>query len=207
MEKNKTTLATYQDHFDNYIAKTPQETTGTQKVWIESLLSQIDSDTSILEIGSAFGRDAEFIQGAGFHNLTLTDAFDAAVEELNNRGFNATKLNILTDQPEKNYGLIFASAVFLHFTPYELGDVLQKLKNHLDKDGILSFSVKQGDGEEWTSEKMEALRYFCYWQLDSLRELVEANGYDIIAIENIDDSQKWIAVTCRSKVDDLASDE
>jgi SAM-dependent methyltransferase len=199
MEKNKTTLNTYQEHFDNYVAKTPQETSGTQKEWIESLLAQINHDTPILEIGSAFGRDAAFIQNAGFHNLTVTDAFDAAIDELNNRGFNAAKLNILTDEPEGKYGLIFASAVFLHFTAEELEMVLRKLSRSLEEDGILSFSVKQGDGEEWTSEKMDAPRYFRYWQPESLQELVEASGYDILTLGNIDDSQKWLEVTCRVK--------
>ena len=197
MEKNKTTLNTYQEHFDNYVAKTPQETTGMQKEWIESLLSQIDYDTPILEIGSAFGRDAAFIQAAGFSNIALTDAFDAAIRELHERGFEASKLNILTDEPEEKYGLIFASAVFLHFTAEELESVLRKLSSHLEQDGILSFSVKQGDGEEWTSEKMEAPRYFRYWQPEPLREVVEANGYEVTTLDNIDDSQKWLAVTCR----------
>lgn len=199
MEQNKTTLNTYQERFDNYLTKTPQETSGMQKEWIESLLSRIDYDTPILEIGSAFGRDAAFVQNAGFHNLTVTDAFDAAIEELNDRGFNATKLNILTGEPEGKYGLIFTSAVFLHFTAKELEVVLRKLSRHLEDDGILSFSVKQGDGEEWTDEKMEAPRYFHYWQPGPLREVIEANGYEVMVLDNIDDSQKWLAVTCRPR--------
>jgi len=204
MEKNKTTLNTYQEHFDNYISKTPQETSGAQKVWIESLLSQINHGTPILEIGSAFGRDAAFMHDAGFRNVTLTDAFDAAIHELYERGFEARKLNILTDEPEGKYGLIFASAVFLHFTAEELRSVLRKLSGHLEQNGILSFSVKQGDGEEWTSDKMEAPRYFHYWQSDPLRQLVEESGYEAVTINNIDDSQKWLAVACRVKVSTIS---
>lgn len=199
METNKTTLETYQERFSHYIEKTPQETSGTQREWIESLLNRIDRHTPILEIGSAFGRDAEFIQRAGFENITVTDAFDAAIDELTSKGFDVKKLNILTDEPDGKYGLIFASAVFLHFTPQELQLVLRKLSGHLNDDGIISFSVKQGDGEEWSSEKMEAPRYFHYWQPASLNTLVEESGYEVLELGNIDDSQKWLMVTCRAK--------
>lgn len=195
MANNETTLQTYQEHFNNYINKTFSETSGSQKEWIDSILGRVSVDATILEIGSAFGRDAKYIQDAGY-DITVTDAFDAAVNELKNRGFAATKLNILTDEPQGEYDLIFAFAVFLHFTEEELRLVLAKLKPHIKDDGLLAFSVKQGDGEEWTSEKMDGPRYFHYWQKEPLTELVQECGYELVEVGNIDDSQKWLAVTC-----------
>jgi SAM-dependent methyltransferase len=198
MESNRTTLDTYQKNFDNYVSKTAQETSGSQKDWIESFLTYIDKDTPILEIGAAFGRDAAFITSEGYTNLTVSDAFDVAVDTLKQKGFeNVQKLNVLTDEPNEKYGLIIASAVFLHFTSDELQIVLQKLRGNLLDNGVLAFSVKQGEGEEWTNNKMDGPRFFRYWQKDEIGQQVETCGYEIINLGNIDDSQKWLAVTCR----------
>ena len=149
MDTNRITLNTYQEEFDKYEAGTSQRVSGTQKEWIDGLLARIDTDTLMLEVGSAFGRDAAYIKDAGYENITVTDAFDAAIDRLRKRGFaDAKKFNALTDEPDGEYGLIFASAVFLHFTEREFETVLQKLHGHLGKSGLLAFTVKEGDGEE-----------------------------------------------------------
>lgn len=198
MEANLTTLATYQDNFDKYVLGTPSEVGGTQKEWIESVLARIDNDAKIFEIGSAFGRDAAFMQEAGYMNVTVTDAFDAAVDTLKVHGFEKVKkFNALTDDLEDEYDLIFASAVFLHFTEREFKSTLNKLRSNLGRSGLLAFTVKQGEGEEWSSAKMEAPRFFHYWQKESLREAVQSCGYKILEITmNEEFSQKWLAVTC-----------
>lgn len=199
METNRTTLTTYQEKFNNYIAGTPHEVSGTQKDWIDRLLQRVDAKTSILEIGSAFGRDASYIQQAGYMNVTVTDAFDAAVDSLKEHGFtSAQKLNILTDEPEGEYGLIFASAVFLHFTENEFELALSNIHNHLGAKGLLAFTVKEGDGEEWSSAKMEAPRFFHYWREVPLKNMVQKCGYKVLEITtNEEFSQKWLAVTCQ----------
>lgn len=199
METNRTTLATYQENFDKYVAGTSQEVSGTQRRWIDRVLARIDKNASILEIGAAFGRDAAYMQDAGYANVTVTDAFDAAIDTLKERGFSdAKKLNVLTDELEGEYGLIFASAVFLHFTEREFETVLRKLHGHLGASGLLAFTVKEGDGEEWSSAKMEAPRFFHYWREISLENTVEKCGYRILEITASEESgQKWLSVTAQ----------
>lgn len=198
MASNQTTLKTYQDNFDKYIAGTPQEVSGTQKEWLERVLDRVDRDASILEIGSAFGRDARYMMESGYGNLTVTDAFDAAVRTLNENGFaDAKKLNILTDELDGEYGLVYASAVFLHFNEQEFESVLDKAHRHLGAHGLLAFTVKQGEGEEWSDAKMSAPRFFHYWQEEPLRQTVQRHGYKILElVTNEEHSQKWLAVTC-----------
>lgn len=199
MSANETTLRTYQQNFNNYVTKTVSETSGTQKQWIDALLGRVGHRATVLEIGAAFGRDASYIRDTG-HDITVTDAFDAAVDKLNQLGFDAIKLNVLTDEPEGEYDLIFASAVFLHFTPEELRGVLGRLRSHVKANGLLAFSVKQGVGEEWTDEKMDGPRYFCYWQEGPLTQLVNECGYSVVEASNADDSQKWLTITCQPSV-------
>jgi SAM-dependent methyltransferase len=196
MDSNSKTLETYNEHFSNYIDGTVQVTSGFQAQWLEYLLSLHSEDSRILELGSAFGRDAIFITGKGFTNFLATDAFDAAVETLRAKGLNAKKLNLLTDAIEGEYDLILASAVFLHFTATEFNQVLAKVKAALSTDGILGFSVKNGSGEEWSDAKMGAPRFFHYWGEDDLRRTLDEIGYTIVDLRHSDDD-KWIHVTAR----------
>jgi SAM-dependent methyltransferase len=196
MDSNSKTLQTYNEHFSNYIDGTVQVTSGFQAQWLEYLLSLRREDSRILELGSAFGRDAVFISGKGFTNFLATDAFDAAVEMLKAKGLNAKKLNLLTDAIEGEYDLILASAVFLHFTATEFNQVLAKIKAALSTDGILGFSVKNGSGEEWSDAKMGAPRFFHYWGEDDLRRTLDEVGYTIVDLRHSDDD-KWIHVTAR----------
>jgi len=199
METNETTLATYQENFDKYIAGTSPEVSGTQQRWIDRVLARVDKSAPILEVGAAFGRDAAYMQDAGYTDVTVTDAFDAAVDALKERGFaDAKKLNVLTDELEGEYGLIFASAVFLHFTEREFETVLGKLHSHLGARGLLAFTVKEGNGEEWSSAKMDAPRFFHYWREVSLENTVQKCGYKILEIAtNEEFGQKWLAVTAQ----------
>jgi SAM-dependent methyltransferase len=196
MDSNSKTLETYNEHFSNYINGTAQVTSGFQAQWLEYLLSLCSKDSRILEIGSAFGRDAAFITDKGFTHFLATDAFDAAVETLKVHGFNAQKLNLLTNTIGEKYDLILASAVFLHFTVAEFSQVLAKLRIALSSDGILGFSVKNGTGEEWSDAKMGAPRFFHYWREDDLRRILDDNGYTIVDLRHSDDG-KWIHVTAK----------
>jgi 2-polyprenyl-3-methyl-5-hydroxy-6-metoxy-1,4-benzoquinol methylase len=195
MSSNKETLQTYEHHFQEYIDGTVKETSGFQKEWLEYLLALHTEDAAILEVGSAFGRDAAFMAQRGFHNLTTSDAFDVAVTTLLDRGFVAKKLNLLDDEIVGQYDLIIASAVFLHFTEPELRTVLLKIAPALTKNGALGFSVKNGTGEEWSSEKVGAPRFFHYWTEDTLLPVLTDCGYVVIDTRRTEDS-KWLHITC-----------
>jgi len=196
MNSNKETLQTYEHHFQEYINGTVQETSGFQKEWLEYLLAFCEKDAAILEVGSAFGRDATFISQQGFHSLIPTDAFDAAVTTLRERGFIAQKLDLLDDGVVGRYDLIIASAVFLHFTESELRTVLLKIAPALAENGILGFSVKNGTGEEWSSEKVGAPRFFHYWTGDTLLPVLADCGYAVVDTRRTEDN-KWLHMTCK----------
>jgi len=199
MDSNLKTLETYEQHFSRYMRDTVDVTGGFQKEWFEFLLTKIRKNAPILEIGSAFGRDADFIRSMGYENLTVSDAFDAAVQELRKRKFNhIKKINVLTDKIDGSYDLIVAAAVFLHFNKKELTSVLNKLRGNLANDGILAFSVKLGDGEEWSTHKMDAPRYFRYWRESELAKLLDENGYTVIDVRTTIE-KKWLHLTCLEK--------
>lgn len=181
MSYNFPTLQTYNQAVQAYVDGTPQEVSGSVKEWIDHTLNQIPRDARILEIGSGFGRDAQYMVNAGYQ-VERSDAAQGFVDLLRAKGHRDTKLfNVLTDPYDGSYDLVFANAVFLHFTRQELPEVLHKTYSALNQNGILSFSVKLGDDEEWTNEKVDAPRYFCYWQKEELERLVKEAGFEMVS--------------------------
>lgn len=178
---NSTTLQSYNDNVQAYIEGTPQAVDGVLKEWIDGALANLQKDATILEIGTAFGRDADYIESQGY-TINRTDAAKGFVELLQSQGHNARVLNILTDSINQTFDMIFADAVFLHFTEDELHGVLDKVHAALTQGGILAFSVKQGEGEEWSDEKINSPRYFKYWQADAIRQMLEAHNFGDIEI-------------------------
>jgi len=155
MSPNELTTHSYELCCNEYIAGTPDE------------------------VSESFGRDAKYIESFGFA-VERTDATEAFVSLLCQKGYSAHKFNILTDDFTASYDLVFANCVFLHFTPQELRKVFSKIYAALRTDGILSFSLKKGEGEEWTTAKLGQPRYFCYWKLDKIQSLLESTGFVIV---------------------------
>ncbi len=192
---NAATLDAYNTGVDAYVSGTPGETSGSVKVWIDHLLSYLKVDAQIIEIGSAFGRDADYIESRGF-TVARTDAAQSFVDLLLTKGHSAQNFNILKDEFSSFYDVVFANCVFLHFTREELRNVLEKIHANLFANGILAFSVKIGEGEEWTNEKVGNPRYFCYWKRDDIQSLLESTGFEV---DTMTEDGKFLQIISKRK--------
>lgn len=196
---NDKTLQTYEQNFSRYIGGTVQvnKEGDFQTQWLHDFLQYLPKDARILEIGSAFGRDAQFIEELGY-SVLRTDAFNAAVKYLRGRGHKAERLNALTDNIPQGYDALLANAVFLHFTKGEFAMVLRKCYDALTEDGILAFSLKKGDGEVMSDEKMEAPRYFRYWQTEPVIHLLGQAQFEALDQRTSPDD-KWLNFLARKR--------
>ena len=96
------------------------------------------------------------------------------------RGFKARQFNVLTDDLDDHYDLILANAVLLHFTRSEFSDVVRKLHQSLKGGGRFAFSLKRGQGESWSLEKIGAPRFFCYWEREAVEPVLrDAGGFNV----------------------------
>lgn len=175
---NGETLQSYQDRVEDYVQGTAQAVTGAMKDWIDAALSGLAPEARIVELGSAFGRDAAYMAAQGF-TVECTDAVPGFVERLRAGGFAARSFNALTDELDARYDLIVANAVLLHFNPAEFALVLAKMARALKPGGRFAFSLKRGHGESWSSEKIGAPRYFCYWQPERLEPHLRQAGFAV----------------------------
>ena len=196
-DPNAVTLASYNAKAREYITGSPQEVTGGLKKFIDAAFADVSYGSTVLEVEAGFGRDALYLQGKGFAVIP-TDGAQSFVKELQQRGLPAYELNILEDSFPK-VDVIFANAVFLHLSIEELRRVLVKSRQALNLAGKLIFTVKKGEGEEFSEEKLDRPRYFAYWNVENITaELVRA-GFTAGSIsEDITGDTTWIQVVTSS---------
>jgi SAM-dependent methyltransferase len=144
--------------------------------WLDRAVAGLPRDARILELGSGFGRDAAYLNGLGYR-VRCTDATPAFVAELRARGIDARPLNAITDELPGGLDVLLANSVLLHFTREQFGDVAAKARRALRPGGRFAFTVRLGEGQEWSNGKMDAPRFFCYWQQERLRDVLSAAGF------------------------------
>ena len=188
---NKKTIESYDGHIDEYINGTPQLVSGYVKDWLDSSLDGLPKNARILEFGSAFGRDAAYIQDKGY-SVECTDATPGFVKLLKSKGFNARQLNAIMDDIPIGITLLVANAVLLHFTRNETRHVASKVYDSLENNGRFAFTLIKGIGESWSDSKLNAPRYFCYWTKDDIQALLTDVGFRESTI--IEDSSGWLQI-------------
>ena len=139
----------------------------------------VGTGASVLEIGSAGGRDAIALEERGL-TVRRTDITPAFVELMRSRGFDADVLDPLTDELGGPYDGVWASACLLHVDRADLPTVLGNLAVATRQSGALAMSVKEGDGEEWSVHgSVRAPRRFTYWREAPLRAVLTEAGWQV----------------------------
>ncbi len=188
-DDNDTTLRAYEKHVQEYRA---EQLGDDLKGWIDQVLSLVPKVGAILELGSGDGRDAAYMKSHGY-KIVATDAVQGFVDRLKQRGLEARRLNVLKDDFDGVYDLVFAQAVFLHFTPEQLQQILYKVYDCLKPGAVLAFSVKKGKGAQWSNDYLGSSRYYYFWESPALQQLVEEAGFTVQEItERTDSRDTWL---------------
>lgn len=186
-DPNEITLSVYNQQTAEYIIKTPPDHNSPShqwlKRWIGVVLSHVRQQGKILEIGSATPRDARYIRGYGF-SVQCSDAAEGFLRYLADEGERPLRINVFKDRIQEKYDLIFTNAALPHLTDWQLQLALDNMHQALNRDGIIAFNVKEGDGEAWINEKFKEERYINYWQVPSIRRVVEEHKFHIISIDS-----------------------
>lgn len=194
------TIETYRQNFDKYVERTPAEPSGEFKEWMNSFLSHIPQGGVILEIGSASGRDARYFADKGY-KVVCTDIVPQALQKLSEEGFETAEFDFRNDpKPEWSgkFDGFFANAVLLHAPPDVFENALKNVSVVLKENGVAAFSLKTGEGEEITLEKMDAPRYFRYHTEQEIRGILDKLPFEILSISHAD-NEKWLHVVMKIK--------
>ena len=156
----------------------------------------------VLEIGSGSGRDAAALERAGL-SVRRTDITPAFVEILRSGGHRADRLDPLYDDladpaaPGTSYDGVWADASLLHVDRDDLPTVLTRLARATRRGGTLFVSVKEGDGEDWSTHgNVTTPRFFTFWRDEPLRSVMEAAGWSVREVLRSEgrDGEQWLEV-------------
>ncbi|MBP9715555.1 MAG: class I SAM-dependent methyltransferase [Candidatus Pacebacteria bacterium] len=190
---NDITVKTYQDHFDIYEKNTATVASDESKVWMDSFLSKLPPNAKILEIGSATGRDARYFRSKGFE-VNCTDIIPQALSKLKEEGFKTEIYDFRnTPKPEwlDNFDGYFANGVFVHSTQEVFEENLKNISKIVHSGGIIGLSLKIGEGEEISYEKVNAPRYFKYYTEENLKHIISQYPFEVVNLIYTH-GEKWI---------------
>lgn len=202
MENNhyEQTIETYRNNFDKYLQKTVSEPGGEPKAWMDNFLNQLTLGSNILEIGSASGRDARYFVKKGY-KVVCTDIIPQALERLSKEGFSTFEFDF-RDEPRQdwvnNFDGFFANGVLLHASLEVFKKMINNISVILKDQGFAALSLKAGEGEEITTEKMDDPRYFYYYNEELLEDIFKNSMFEIIDMRRGRD-EKWLYLIIKNK--------
>ncbi len=144
---------------------------------------------TIFEIGSGGGDDALLFEKEGYQ-VIASDYVQEFVEICNEKGLNAILFDAKEDNLPQSFDCIYASAVFVHFSPKEISNFLDRAKNKLTNEKLIFLSVIKGEGHERSARNRGFERDFYYYSTDSLKKIFTERGYEILFLN--DEEEKWI---------------
>ena len=154
---------------------------------IEELVGLLGPGARVLEIGSGGGRDARLMESLGLR-VRRTDVTPGFVALLREQGDDADVLDPLVDDlssPEGPYDAVWANASLLHVRRDDLPTVLVRLAEVTRPGGVLRASLKEGDGEGWSTHgSIRHPRHFTYWQADDVTSVVAAAGWSDVSVRS-----------------------
>ena len=189
------TIAAYEQGVEAYLAGT-RRPHGHVAEWLDRFAALLPGG-HVLEVGSGPGHCAEHLESRGL-TVARSDATVAFVERLREQGHQARLLDVRRDDPGGPYDGVLANAVLLHVVRAELPAVLRRLHGAVRPDGLLAVSLKEGDGEGWSSHKLGLPRHFTYWREQPLREVLADAGWGVEELAHRQgERDAWLHVIAR----------
>lgn len=160
---------------------------GSVRADMEGLAARLGPGARVLEVGSGSGRDALLMEELGLR-VRRTDITPGFVALLREQGHAADLLNPLVDDltsPEGPYDAVWANASLLHVARADLPTVLARLAGVTRPGGLLRASLKEGDGEGWSTHgSVRHPRHFTYWRAADLLPALEAAGWNVAKVRS-----------------------
>jgi len=176
------TLASYEAAVERYLEHSAPP--GPEMVRYLDRFAAMVGAGDVLELGSGPGWDALHLEALGLR-VTRSDATPAFLTRLRAAGYDARFLDVRTGDLGGPWDGIIADAVLLHLDRPELGDVLARARRAVGDDGVLGFTVKEGDGDAWTTAKLGLPRHFTYWREPALRDALASAGWGVHRLDHV----------------------
>lgn len=127
--------------------------------------------------------------------MTRSDATRAFVERLRAAGHQAQLLDIRHDELGGPYDAVLANAVLLHLSRAQFRSALGRIRQSVTHAGLLAVTLKEGDGEQWSTVKLGLPRHFTYWREPALRQALHDTGWHVTFLAHVPGrTEQWLHV-------------
>ena len=178
------TVRSYDRDAAAYVARTAAVPDSVRAA-LEQLAARLGPGARVVEIGSGGGRDALLMEQLGLA-VRRTDVTPAFVALLREQGHACDHLDPLVDDltsPEGPYDAVWANASLLHVARADLPTVLGRLAEVTRPGGLLQVSLKEGDGEGWSTHgTIRGPRHFTYWAAAAVESVVRVAGWGDVVV-------------------------
>lgn len=151
IENNLRTVASYRRSAADYAETTDPGGSGTLGPGLRRMLDLLPPGGSVLEVGSGPGWDADLVEAHG-GRVRRTDVTDAFVGLQRDRGKQAERLDLITDELGGPYDAVMALCVLQHIDRRLIPDVLAKVAAALRPGGTFLVSLREGSVETWEGD-------------------------------------------------------
>jgi SAM-dependent methyltransferase len=178
------TVRAYDLDAEAYAAASPTVPAAV-RAGLEAFAARLGPGSRVLEVGSGGGRDAALMEELGLR-VRRTDITPGFVALLRRQGLEADLLDPLVDDPsspEGPYDAVWANASLLHVRRGDLRTVLARLAGVTRDGGLLRVSLKEGDGEGWSTHgSVRQPRHFTYWRGPDVARVLAAAGWSEVEV-------------------------
>lgn len=195
-DPDDTTLAAYQAAADRYIERSIRPSPAVL-AYLDRFAGLVGHGR-VLELGSGPGWDADYLEQRGVQ-VTRSDATPAFVERLRAAGHDAQLLDVRSGDLGGPYNGVLANAVLLHLSRDQFRDTLRRIRQAVTADGLLAVTLKEGDGEQWSTVKLGMPRHFTYWREPALRDALQETGWDVTFLAHSPGrADQWLQLIARA---------
>lgn len=143
---------------------------------------QKENKKKLLEIGAGTGRDSKFFNDLGFE-VTCIDLSPTMIELCKQKGLTAYVMDMTDiDLPKNSFDAIFCLNSLLHLTKDEFSQVLHRINELLQADGLVYVGLHGGYDHEgvWENDAYIPRRFFSFYSDEHLKEGI-SKVFDILS--------------------------
>jgi len=177
--------------------------------YIDSFLSYLPVNASILDVGSGPGQFSDYMQKKGF-TVQAIDTSPAMLKvaraKFPNVEFSEMDMRTL-DFPENNFDGLLVAYSLIHVPSYEIDNVLHELNGVLKVGGYMHVIAQQGETDQVVDEPLKAGEkiFVNFFSLELLTKHLTDAKFEIIEAKEVDSfdpnslSTGFLSVVARKK--------
>ena len=183
---------------EDYIEKTQRAYAASPNKYVESTSEMVPMDelnqfigllpnqvSPVLDAGSASGRDAEAMVGAGIkaQGIDLSDELLDRARKLH-PDIDFKKMDVRRlEFPDNHFGGVWSNAVLHHLEDGDLTKAISEMFRVLMPGGALCISLKEGEGSRWVEESFSSdlARFYNFKTAHQLEALLRDLGFKVVS--------------------------